>query len=312
MNQLSNSTALTFPQTIDSSMRAEFVACPHSFFRRYVQGLSKAGDSVHLHFGAVFAAGLAEFREAFWLRGDTVDQALAAGMQTILTKWGDVEFAHPAKTLDRCLGALEAYVSHYPPATDHLTPLVTDGKIFTEFNFALPLPILHPETGEPLLYSGRFDMLGMLQGSTKVVEDDKTTSQLGASWGEQWRLRAQFTGYAWGAEEYGHQIGGVVVRGISILKTMYGHAEIIEQRPKWMIRKWQTQLHRDINRMVELWREADFLSAERRPEVWDQNLSDSCSAFGGCQFLTLCTSEHPDRWLGDYEVRHYDPLNVQD
>lgn len=301
---------LTFPSVIDASMRAEFVSCPHSFFRRYIQSLQMPGRSVHLHFGGAFAAGIAAFREAFWLDHLTQDEALMAGMNAISKFWGHETFDHPSKTYERCIGALEAYVNQYPPATDHLIPLVENGKIHTEFNFAIPLKINHPETGEPLLYSGRFDMLGVLQGGTKVIEDDKTTSQLGPTWGQQWQLRAQFTGYAWGAEEYGHRIDGVVVRGISILKTMYGHAEVIEQRPKWMIRKWQDQLNRDIHRMIQLWQ--SFNDCGQNPDEWDRNLSDSCSSFGGCQFLTLCTSERPEKWLGNYGVQPYDPLGVQE
>jgi hypothetical protein len=144
-------------------------------------------------------------------------------------------------------------------------------------------------------------MLGDM-GGLKVIEDDKTTSQLGPSWGTQWRLRGQFTGYAWGASEFGHRIEGIVVRGISILKTQYGHAEIIEQRPAWMIAAWKDQLLRDIHRMIACWREG----------YWDQDLDTACSSYGGCQFLDLCTSATPDKWLPNYEARPFNPLGEPD
>lgn len=299
---------LSFPPVIDSSMRSEFVSCPHSFFRRYIQGLQQPHRSVHLHFGGAFADGLATFRRQFYLEQQPLPDAMAAAAGTIVKSWGTFpeETEGSAKSLYRCIGALEAYLSQYPPATDHVKPLLEQGILHTEFNFALPLPIKHPQTGEPLLYSGRFDMLGDM-GGLKVIEDDKTTSQLGPTWGTQWRLRGQFTGYAWGASEFGHRIDGVVVRGISILKTMYGHAEVIEQRPKWMIQSWLRQLYRDIHRMIACWREyADSGEAA----AFDQNLDSSCSAYGGCQFLDLCTSPNPDSWLSQYETQQYDPLGV--
>jgi len=288
----------SFPAVIDSSMRSQFVACPHSFFRRYMQGLQRPGTSVHLHFGSCFADGIAAFRRAFYLDRHPTDIALGIAAAEIIRRWGTAEFTHPTKSLETCLGALEAYVAHYPPATDHLKPLIQDDTIHTEFNFGLPLPIRHPVTDEPLLYAGRFDMLGVLHGTGKAIVDEKTTSQLGDTWGNQWRLRAQFTGYAWGAAEFGHAVDCVVVRGISILKRGFGHAEVIEQRPQWMIAEWKDQLLRDIRRMIATWKDGH----------WDKSLDSACSSYGGCTFLDLCTSEHPDRWMGDYEVSHYDPL----
>lgn len=303
MSILSPSPRPPFPPVIDSSMRGEFIGCPQSFFQRYILGRQKAGRSIHLHFGSAFAKGLETFRNSFYLDGRAQDEALAAGIAAAIAAWGDFESLDTdTKNLERLIGALEAYVAQYPPATDHVTPLrLANGTLGTEFSFALPLPIRHPETGEPLLYSGRFDMLAEM-GGQPYIEDDKTTSQLGALWGQQWRLRAQFTGYAWGAREFGYPIQGAIVRGISILKRGYGHAEVIEQRPQWQIERWHHQLLRDINRMIACWRDGE----------WDLALDSACASYGGCQFLDLCAVHEPDKWLADYETRHYDPLAIQE
>lgn len=301
-----------FPPVIDSSMRSEFIACPESFNRRYLQGWQRPGRSIHLHFGAVFAAGMATFRNAYYGVFDSadgsynVDQALGVAAARMVTEWGDYEpnTAFPStKTLESCLGALESYVAQYPPATDHIQPARSPtGDLAVEFSFALPLPIAHPQTGEPLLYSGRFDLVGQM-GTTLVGVDEKTTTQLGPTWGQQWRLRAQFTGYTWGARAYGYDLQGFVVRGVSILKRGFGHAEVIESRPQWMIDRWYHQLCDDVRRMVDLWQaRRDF----ERP--WPQALDSACGSYGGCQFLDLCTTEHPEKWLDDYEQHHYDPL----
>lgn len=299
---------MSFPPVIDSSMRSSFVACPHQFFRRYIQFLQQPHRSIHLHFGAAFADGISAFREAFYRDGMPTMDALGIGAKAIVKTWGDFpqEVEGSAKSLYRCVGALESYCHQYPPATDHVKPYIENGMIHTEFNFALPLPIKHPQTGEPILYAGRFDMLGDM-GGLKVIEDDKTTSQLGATWGTQWRLRGQFTGYVWGAQEYGHRIDGIVVRGISILKTQYGHAEVIEQRPMWMIDRWRLQMLKDVQRMIDCWRNyAQYGNAYE----WDQDLDSACSSYGGCQFLDVCTSPNPDQWLSQYEEIPYDPLGV--
>ena len=165
-------TPLTFPPVIDSSMRSEFISCPHSFFRRYIQGLQLPHRSIHLHFGSSFADGIAALRAAFYRDNLPLEDAMAVGAAAIVKAWGDFpeEVEGSAKSLYRCIGALDSYCAQYPPATDHVRPVIERGAIHTEFNFAVPLPIRHPQTGEPLLYSGRFDMLGDM-GGLKVIED---------------------------------------------------------------------------------------------------------------------------------------------
>lgn len=292
-------TSLPFPPVIDNSMRSDFVACPRKFYHRYIQGYRRAGQSVHLHFGAAFAEGMAAYRTALF-DGFDVEKALAAGTTAIIRAWGDFEPPPDAtKTLERCVGALEAQCANWPPLTDHLRPARSPSgdSPMVEFSFALPLTIAHPASGEPLIYSGRFDMIGEMGNGLWVV-DDKTTGQLGASWMNNWKLRAQFTGYAWGAREFGWAVQGAIVRGISILKKGYGFAEVIEHRPEWMIANWHTQLLRDVRRMIDAW----------RADEWDQSLSDACSSFGGCPYLDLCTTPNPERWMDLYEYDPFDPL----
>lgn len=307
-----------FPPVIDNSMRATFTECPHAFFRRYLQDLRRPGQSVHLHFGGAFAAAMHALRQSFYApatrAGGDTQAALGAAFTAAAHFWGDAEFTHENKTYDRLIGAIEAYVAQYPLGTDHVKPLIgDDGSPSTEFNFALPLPINHPVSGEPILYSGRFDMLARM-GAGLYIEDDKTTGQLGQSWLSQWRMRAQFSGYVWGARQYGYHVEGAIVRGISILKKSYGHAEVIEMRPNWMIDRWYRQLLRDIHRMIGHWREACALEVvgDDPALAWDQSLDSACSSYGGCAFLDLCSVKEPDKWLDQYEVWHFDPLATEE
>lgn len=295
-----------FPPIIDSSMRSEFIACPHSFYQRFILDRFRVDRAVHLHFGGAYAEGLKILREHYYSQespySGNQEAALAAGCAAIVKFWGNFESPpNSVKTLDRCIGALEAYVAQYPLETDHIKPARShDGKLMVEFSFALPLPIRHPLTEQPLLFSGRCDMLTSMDGPL-YLEDDKTAGQLGASWAKNWRLRAQFTGYAWGARAFGYDVQGVVIRGISILRSSYGHVEVIEQRPEWMIDRWYAQLLRDVNRMIQSWQNHE----------WDQNFDSACAAYGGCSYLDLCAAREPEKWLADYETRPYNPLGKQ-
>jgi hypothetical protein len=43
-----------------------------------------------------------------------------------------------------------------------------------------------------------------------------------------------------------------------------------------------------------------------------QSFADACADFGGCSYLDLCTSEHPEDWYGDYIERRWNPLTREE
>lgn len=293
-------TLLTdFPELIDNTAREQFFNCPRKFQLSSINQLAPVRKSIHLHAGGAYAAGLEALRKAFYSEGKTAEDALAIGVEALIKFYGEYEpLDTDLKTCERMVGALVSYTQQYPLESDALKPLeYAPGRHAVEFTFAIPLPVLHPVTNLPILYAGRFDMLAVFHDSL-FVEDDKTTSQLGPTWGKQWELNSQFTGYIWAAQTYGFNAVGAIIRGQSILKHEYGHAQAITYRPQWMIDRWYEQLCRDVWAMVEAWKAGYFNFA----------LGSACSAYGGCEFRMLCTSQHPNNWLeGNYCRRHWNP-----
>ena len=289
-----------FPSAIDSTMMKTFRGCPRKLELEYLHHYKSKFPSVHLHAGAAFASGLESSRRAFYEQGLPPETAVAMGAETLLREYGDFECPPmAAKTADRMLGALEFYFTAYPMGSDMIQPYEwSPGKRAIEFSFATPLPVLHPETHEPLIYSGRSDMIGNMAGGL-FIEDDKTASQLGASWPSQWDLRSQFTGYCWSAHQSGLKVDGVLVRGVSILKTKYETAQVITYRQPWEMARWLEQTCRDIERMKTAWLAGYF----------DYNLDEECNAYGGCLFKRVCQSRDPQPWLDQYyEQRVWNPL----
>ena len=130
-------------------------------------------------------------------------------------------------------------------------------------------------------------------------EDDKTASQLGASWPRQWDLRSQFTGYVWGAARAGIKLDGFLVRGVSILKTKYDTMQAITYRPAWQIDRWYDQLQRDTGRMIAAWKEG----------YYDLNLDHACAEYGGCPFRLICQMNDPAAMLQqEFQRRKWDPV----
>jgi len=184
-----------FPEVLDSSMLATFKSCPEMFKKIYIEQWKPRGLSVHLHAGASFAKGLEVARQSFYVENQPADLAVSAGLGALLKAYGDFECpSDSAKSAERMAGAFEFYFDSYPLASDECVPCtLPGGKRGIEFSFTHILPLNHP-SGNPLLYCGRMDMLANFAGGV-FIEDDKTTSSLGASWSRQWDLRSQFTGY---------------------------------------------------------------------------------------------------------------------
>lgn len=282
-------------------MLKTFRECPRKFELEYLQHWKIKKQSVHLHAGAAFASGLEHTRRAFYEQGLSASDSLEVGIAALLSAYGDFECPpDSAKSAARMCGALEYYFEAFPLATDPLKPYIwAKGRHGIEFTFAMPLPFQHPRTGEPLIYTGRADMIGERDG-TLYIEDDKTTTSLGASWTNQWDMRSQFTGYAWAAAQSGLPIQGIFIRGISILKTKFDHAQVITYRPKWMIDRWLGQTLKDLARMEVMWEAGEF----------DYNLDEACNGYNGCLFRRVCLSQDPQVWLeADYERRVWNPLD---
>jgi hypothetical protein len=318
-----------FPHAFDSTMIASLRSCPQKMFRTYMQHWKPKTESVHLVAGGAFAKGLEVARRAFfegraqtptisyfpgedgmekrevtWAEHDCEigdrEGAEALGLGALIAAYGDFECPpESAKSLERTAGALEFSFASYPLGADGMTPiLLPNGKRGIEFSFAEPLPINHPVTGDPILYTGRLDMIANFAGGV-YIEDDKTTSSLGASWSRQWEMRSQFTGYGWALKQIGVDTAGALIRGVSILKTKYDTQQAISYRAPWELERWLEQVVRDIQRLEQMW----------RGDWYDYNLDNGCAEYGGCNLVQVCKSANPETWLPMYfEQRVWDPL----
>lgn len=293
-----------FPIGIDSSMLGAFRSCPHKAMWSYFDHWKPSAESVHLIAGGAFASGIEAARRAYFEQGEESSTAEAIGLQTLLERYGDFECPpESGKSAERVAGALEFYFQNYPLGNDGTKPLqFPDNRSGIEFSFAQPLPVNHPVTGDPLLYTGRSDMIAEAYNGIFIF-DEKTTSSLGPSWSKQWEMRSQFTGYKWAAQQFGIDASGIIVRGVSILKTKYDTQQAISYRTDFEVSRWLDQTCRDIERMIECW----------KTDYWDYDLDHACAEYGGCQFLTPCKSADPQPWLENYFVqRPWNPLEKKE
>lgn len=291
------------PAYIDSTMLSTFRACPQKFFVEFGLGLRPAETSIDLHAGACFSATLERFYQEHYFNGCDTTTALARAYATFTSDWGDFiirKEKHP-KTPENMWAAVESYIDKYPPGFDTVQPYFTSGVPSFEFSFAIPLDFpdfpVHPVSGDPFIYTGRFDMFGRWNG-LPAVRDEKTAQRLESNWAEKWDLRSQFLGYCWALQHSGIPCHTVVVRGVIITSKEIRQVEAIKQYPQFLIDRWFTQLRRDLIRLVDC----------HRAGHWDYNLGDSCTAYSHCPFMPLCSSPHPENWYSGYKVQRWNPL----
>ncbi len=316
MMHLKEQGEVTFPSVFDNTMMATFRSCHRKYFHEFLHHRAKFETSPDLHAGGAFAASIETVRKAYYEEHKQLSVALEDGFLTMAKFWGDYE--PPQKKIKRegefvltdhvknfvnMYSALEFYfMEAYPPAEDFLKPYWgKDSNVSPfEYTFCIPIPeVLHPQTGEPLLYAGRFDMIGAYNNAIFVV-DEKTTGTFGLNWESQWEMRGQFIGYTWALRKTGIFCQGAVIRGIEILKTKFNFRESQQFYADWQIERWYKQLVRDLQKLVDCWNEG----------YWDFDYADGCTAFWGCDFMLLCTAEVESDWYGDYRERHWNPLEL--
>lgn len=311
---------LSLPAYVDSSLLSSWRSCRRKFYWQTLNSLYPTGKSVHLIAGGAFAAGMeAARRLAFSPRSDhqpSHADLLRAAYRAFVREWGDnPDFADQAKSFENTFSALAEYLLQHPPSTDIVQPLIRpDGSPTVEFTFAIPIleGPRHPETGDPFLFAGRFDLLGSYAGLPCVV-DEKTTYSLGFSWDSQWDLRGQFMGYVWACQQHGYDVQTAIIRGIGIQKREIKIATSIKQYPQYLIDRWYQLLLQDLSEMVHAYRMVQqAIGWNGHPDrQFPFNFADACTAYGGCPFSTLCQAQTPESFFTSYHHYRWNPLAKQ-
>lgn len=291
---------MKFPEVIDNTQVKAFRRCPQYWRRRYLEGLQLRDEalSVDTHFGGCFAKGVEMARRAFFEQGKEAQEAIETGHSAAIAMWEDQPTkAAPksAKTLANLLGALSYYWQQFPLGADGLTPI--EGGI--EMALQMPLPFLHPETGEALRYAGRCDLVARNEHDGVVIVDEKTMGRCTDAWLAQWDTDPQMSGYQYLLRHAGHEAHSMI-RGVEISSSGPSHVLVPVFRSSWQLDNWYAQLLRDVRRMLALYKEGTF----------DFAFGSACTAYGRpCEFARLCTTPNAEQFVEtNYFVNFWNPL----
>lgn len=289
-----------FPKVVTWSQIAAFHKCPQLFNWSELLGIQPAKKSPHLHAGAVFAAALETLRQTYFVRKKSPKDALQEAIRIVFSQWGEQDPATPThKSLLSILGAVEAYTNRFPLNFETLIPQQI------EFSFAVAIPsVLHPVSGEPLIFCGRLDALVKAANGCLYGFDDKTTSRLSSS--TQWDISGQFTGYIWALRQLGIHCDGFIVRE-TCLKRPYTFNEFLVQRTEEQIDRWYTGFLVTLVTMAARFRMVQELADELN---LTSGLFPLISGYDCtfCPYLPLCTASSPFDLLPSYQRGRWNPL----
>ena len=277
-----------FPRSVSATSLSTFKACARkSEYYTFMRWVPKE-KSIHLHAGGAFASAIESARLSFYVAGTDAERAIGEGLKTLWREWGDFETPDKAvKTWMNCSHAYIGYFDTWPLGKDPITPLVLASGTAIEFDFTADLGIKHPSTGDPILYTGRADMLGQFQSSLWNV-DEKTTSGIGPAWARKWSMRSQFLGTIWAAAQYGHKLRGTIIRGIAILKNENKTAEHLAPANPHLVERWHESTLATVKQMIQIWKSGQF----------PYNFDDSCIAYNStCEYMPLCQAQDYKKWL---------------
>lgn len=289
----------TFPSVLDSTILLTS-ACPTKFFYKHCFHLAPQQKSIHLHAGGAFAEAMQVVRTKFYKEKLGLEKSLLEGMRAFILYWGDYEAPEGSyKNFENMLAAVFDYFHVYNPEDDFLQPFVQEnGDPAVEFTFSIPLPIPHPDTGEPLIYAGRCDMIGVYN-NLLAIDDEKTCYSFGFDWSRVFQMRGQFIGYTWAAQQYNMPVNLCIVRGIAIQQRNIKHLETMFTFPQWQIDRWYKEMLQKVTYLSTCWSMKEF----------PMNYGDICGSYGGCEMMDLCTSKDPEVWFPTFDIREWNPLH---
>ncbi len=295
---------VTFPMWFDNTAREALSLCRRKGYYTHFRNIVPVEQSEHLVYGSAYAKGLEVARTLYYSGAEDEDGAVGAGLVALWKDFGTYTPPEKSiKTLSNLERAFVDYFRQHPMATDYIRPFMADGNPAVEFTFAIPIPdVLHPETGDPILYVGRFDMLAEFKTGVWVM-DDKTATQLGPTWTKQWDTSPQMTGYCWACREYDFPVMGALIRGSSAQSTEVKIQEAVTYRLDWQIDEWLDLLVSDLKLAIDCW----------STNHWPKVLNGACTMYGGCPYRSLCLSRDPENSIpGNYKHRVWDPLAEQE
>lgn len=300
----------------DSSTLKAASKCLAYYDLKYLRQWERAGGSIHLWFGGLYASALERFYK-LTATGLDREAAIADCVRFLLIESWDHDrdeqgnrlpgtgkprtfpIANSAKNRDTLLRTFIWYFEDFKddPYTTHIR---SDGSPAVEASFRLPVD-------DGLVLCGHIDRLANDRESNIFVHDQKTTGQtISPSYFKQFKPDIQFALYTFaGKAIYNIPVKGVIVDAVQIAVGFSRYARSPVLFTDAELNEWYEETMKLMQTVQSATRE-NFFPHNRM----------ACHEFGGCEFREICsrTPSVRDNFLkGEFVQREerWDPLKAR-
>lgn len=305
-----------FPAVLDASGMKEYKSCPRKWWHKYVEGKSLQGvaANVDLIAGRALAKGMEVGRKVFWVEGEDAEMAVEAGIEAMLEEYGK-DRPEEVKNHERLKEAYRKYWKKWPMSRDRGIVPIEEG-IEGTFSFEIP-GLVHPDTGQPLLYAGKRDMIGREIGEDDPFGegsegdlwgvDEKTCGYVNDGWQHEYELDWQFLGYTYFERVVaGNDIEGVIIRKIGLKRKVFdGRSDLKQAKIRYdgkVLEDWYQEMIQTAAEMVWKYEEAKI---EEGLKGIPQVFGNACNEYSGCQSRPICLHKEV---LPEYTIFRWNPL----
>ena len=289
---------MTPRKEFDFTMMSTFCNCRKKYDYRMNKGLVGKSRAMAPEFGGAIHKALDVMYQGKMRSGDFL---LAEGIQVFKESFKEDLVLDDKRTHRMGEWILGNYATTY-----HNEPF---DVVAIEQDFTLPLP-----NGNNLI--GRIDKILSWDGLYWVM-DHKTTSQLGASYGQSLAPNGQFTGYLWAARQLGFpKCVGVIVDAILVAKGLLQASSRARMTPLARFDSYTSddQIAEWLETVIKIQKD---IKHQEEHDVWPQDgmFNGMCTYYGQCAYRKLCSEERGlrDKIIPmDYDVSFWDPRSKGD
>ena len=313
-----------FPETLSISRDfTVFSSCEYKWLLERCFHFFKYVENTDLEAGGEFASSTEIARLAYYRDGKTIEDAIELGFQHMLESYGatyaNMSYKSDLKTPERMAQVFKDMHNEQPMDGATIVPFaMEDGSVSVEQDFSVELPILHPDTGKPIILKGILDLLGM-RGPIVFGVDEKTCKSVLEDVIKQTNLlrtSSQFVCYTNLVNNYMRRIGGQELTHFRVnkckVKKSYTKTESVVESYEFLIDLWFQETWWDnmlyiVQDMVDKYvRLRDNIAAYKdcletkfpetaekflRAVVFPRNYGHGCTLFfKPCIFTDHCTS----------------------
>lgn len=289
---------------IDNTKRRSYALCPRRFYWEHCRNLRPHFGSTALRYGttwhAIMEAYYGTIKEKGWSEeSSAITTGALAGKAAWEKESEGRKFFDDYRTLENCLSAFIAHVSHYQEDRQFMEILEV------EKTFSVPL-------------SNDFNFVGKIDGKVRLNEtvwlmEHKTTGMPIDKQLKTLLRDPQVIGYTYAGSRGDNELEGILIpmHHLSASKSRttgsYGKPRIEFRRSP------QIFTEGDITSWLEsiLWT-AGHIAESKEKNFWPMQL-DSCYHFGACSYTSLCEQNVPvdETNVTNYiEVTHWNVLEA--